>query len=44
MGFVLMMIDNFKKFQAQTTDHPLGIEVIKAEGSYIYDRKKNISI
>ena len=35
-----MMIDNFKKFQAQTTSHPLGIEVIKAEGSYIYDRKK----
>ena len=35
-----MMIDNFKKFQAQTTNHPLGIEVIKAEGSYIYDRKK----
>ena len=34
------MIDNFKKFQAQTTNHPLGIEVIKAEGSYIYDRKK----
>ena len=26
-----MMIDNFKKFQAQTTNHPLGIEVIKAE-------------
>ena len=35
-----MMIDNFKKFQAQTTNHPLGIEVIKAEGSYIYGRKK----
>ncbi len=35
-----MMIENFKKFQAQTTNHPLGIEVIKAEGSYIYDRKK----
>jgi len=35
-----MMIDNFKKFQAQTTSHPLGIEVIKAEGSYIYDSKK----
>tara|TARA_B100000123_G_scaffold97191_1_gene70916 strand:+ start:639 stop:1817 length:1179 start_codon:yes stop_codon:yes gene_type:complete len=34
------MLDNFKKFQAQTTNHPLGIEVIKAEGSYIYDRKK----
>ena len=35
-----MMIDNFKKFQAQTTNHPLGIEVIKAEGSYVYDKKK----
>ena len=35
-----MMIDNFKKFQAQTPNHPLGIEVIKAEGSYIYDSKK----
>ena len=35
-----MMIDNFKKFQAQTTNHPLGIEVTKAEGSYIYDSKK----
>ena len=35
-----MMIDNFKKFQAQTTNHPLGIEVIKAEGSYIYGSKK----
>ena len=34
------MINNFKKFQAQTTNYPLGIEVIKAEGSYIYDRKK----
>ena len=30
-----MMIDNFKKFQETTTNHPLGIEVIKAEGSYI---------
>ena len=35
-----MMLDNFKKFQAQTTNHPLGIEVTKAKGSYIYDRKK----
>ena len=34
------MIDSFKKFQAQTTNYPLGIEVIKAEGSYVYDRKK----
>ena len=37
------MKDNFKKFQAQTTNHPLGIEVIKAEGSYIYDRKKRVA-
>ena len=34
------MIDNFKKFQDQTTNHPLGIEVTKAERSYIYDSKK----
>ncbi len=34
------MINNFKKFQAQTTNYPLGIEVVKAEGSYIYGRKK----
>lgn len=35
-----MMIDNFKKFQAQTTNYPLGIEVTKAKGSYIYDKRK----
>ena len=34
------MIDSFKKFQAQTTNYPLGIEVTKAEGSYVYSRKK----
>ncbi len=34
------MINNFKKFQAQTTNYPLGIEVVKAEGSYIFDREK----
>ena len=34
------MIDSFKKFQAQTTNYPLGIEVTKAEGSYVYGRKK----
>ena len=34
------MIDSFKKFQAQTTNYPLGIEVTKAKGSYVYDRKK----
>ena len=34
------MIDNFKKFQAQTTNYPLGIEVTRAKGSYVYDRKR----
>ena len=34
------MINNFKKFQAQTTNYPLGIEVVKAEGSYIFDSEK----
>ena len=34
------MINNFKKFQAQTTNNPLGIEVVKAEGSYIFDSEK----
>ena len=37
------MIDSFKKFQAQTTNYPLGIEVTKAEGSYVYGRKKKVS-
>lgn len=34
------MINNFKKFQAQTTNYPLGIEVVKAQGSYIFDSEK----
>ena len=34
------MIDSFKKFQAQTTNYPLGIEVTRAKGSYVYDRKR----
>ena len=34
------MINNFKKFQAQTTNYPLGIEVAKAQGSYIFDKEK----
>ena len=34
------MINNFKKFQAQTTNYPLGIDVVKAEGSYIFDSEK----
>ena len=30
------MIEAFKDFQAQTTPHPLGLEVSHAKGSYIY--------
>mgnify|MGYP006283368637 CR=1 FL=1 len=30
------MSDAFKNFQAQTTPHPLGLEVSHAKGSYIY--------
>jgi acetylornithine aminotransferase len=33
-----MMLDDFLKYQAQTTPHPLAIEVAKASGSYITDR------
>ncbi len=33
-----MMIDrNFKKYQARTSLHPLGLKVLHAKGSYIYD-------
>ena len=31
------MTDDFLKYQAQTSPHPLAMEVEKAEGSYIYD-------
>lgn len=31
------MKNDFFKYQAQTTPHPLGLEVSHAEGSYIYD-------
>lgn len=30
------MIDGFQKYQAQTTPHPLGLEIDYAYGSYIY--------
>ncbi len=33
------MKKNFLKYQAQTTPHPLAIEVSHAKGSYIYDTK-----
>ena len=32
------MIDKFKNFQAQIVPNPLSIEVVKAEGSYIYGK------
>lgn len=31
------MKSDFLKYQAQTTPHPLGIEISKAKGSYVYD-------
>ena len=31
------MLDDFFKYQAQTSPHPLAMEISKAEGSYIYD-------
>ncbi len=34
-----MMDLNFKKYQAQTSLHPLGLKISRAEGSYIYDIK-----
>lgn len=36
-----MLKDDFLKHQAQTTPHPLGLEVSKAEGSFIYDEQGN---
>ena len=35
------MKSDFFKYQAQTTPHPLAMEVSHAEGSYIYDTKGN---
>lgn len=35
------MSTDFFKYQAQTTPHPLAIEVSRAEGSYIYDSSGN---
>ncbi len=32
-----MIEQNFKKYQAQTSIHPLGLNVSQAKGSYIYD-------
>ena len=35
------MINDFLKHQAQTTPHPLGMEISFAEGSYIYDQNND---
>ena len=35
-----MITNDFFKHQAQTTPHPLGMEISYAEGSYIYDQNK----
>jgi len=35
------MQDDFFKYQAQTTSHPLAMKISKAEGSYIYDTDGN---
>lgn len=35
------MLKDFLKYQAQTTSHPLGMEVSHAKGSYIYDTQGN---
>ena len=35
------MKNDFFKYQAQTTPHPLGLEISHAEGSYIYDTAGN---
>ena len=32
------MKNKFFKYQAQTTNNPIGLEILKAEGSYIYDK------
>jgi len=33
------MINDFLKYQAQTTPHPLGMEISHAKGSYIFDKE-----
>ena len=36
------MKDDFLKYQAQTTPHPLAMEVNHAKGSYIFDTKGKV--
>jgi acetylornithine/N-succinyldiaminopimelate aminotransferase len=35
------MLSDFHKYQAQTTPHPLAMEISHAKGSYIYDTRGN---
>ena len=35
-----ILINTFKDFQAQIVPEPMAIEVVKAKGSYIYDKEK----
>lgn len=35
------MIDDFLKYQAQTTPYPLGMEISHAKGSFIFDKEGN---
>lgn len=35
------MLSDFRKYQAQTTPHPLAMEISHAKGSYIYDTNGN---
>lgn len=34
------MDDDFLKYQAQTTPHPLGLNILRASGSYVYDDRE----
>lgn len=36
------MVSDFLKYQAQTTPHPLAIEISHAKGSYIYDTNNKV--
>ena len=31
------MLEDFLKYQAKTTPHPMGLEIVKASGNYLYD-------
>ena len=35
------MKENFFKYQAQTTNNPISLEILRASGSYIYDTNNN---